>query len=55
MVIKMDMCACSEYRIYLGSGKRFAAKDGKISLINSKADALFHQRVKPSKLRWTQT
>mmetsp|Transcript_33860 Transcript_33860/g.78526 ORF Transcript_33860/g.78526 Transcript_33860/m.78526 type:complete len:158 (-) Transcript_33860:38-511(-) len=55
MVIKTDLCAYTEYRIYPGRGKRFVAKDGKVSFfINSKADALFHHRIKPSKLRWTQ-
>merc|ERR1712066_295722 len=33
----------------------FVAKDGKVSFfINSKADSLFHQRIKAVKLRWTQ-
>merc|ERR1711920_532144 len=36
-------------------GQRFVAKDGKTSFfISSKADALFHQRIKAVKLRWTQ-
>merc|ERR1711920_740865 len=31
------------------------AKDGKVSFfISAKADSLFHQRIKPVKLRWTQ-
>lgn len=30
MVIKTDLCAYSEYRIYPGRGKRFVAKDGTI-------------------------
>lgn len=31
------------------------AKDAKVSFfINAKADSLFHQRIKPVKLRWTQ-
>merc|ERR1719414_725434 len=35
--------------------KRYIAKDGKPSFfISSKADSLFHQRIKPVKLRWTQ-
>merc|ERR1712183_229515 len=43
------------YRIYPGRGQRFVAKDGKVSFfISSKADALFHQRIKAVKLRWTQ-
>merc|ERR1712151_653353 len=44
-----------EYRIYPGHGQRFIAKDGKVSFfINAKVDSLFHQRIKPVKLRWTQ-
>merc|ERR1712238_167651 len=45
----------TEYRIYPGRGQRYVAKDGKVSFfITSKADSLFHQRIKPVKLRWTQ-
>merc|ERR1712217_799087 len=45
----------TEYRIYPGRGQRFVAKDGKGSFfITAKADSLFHQRIKPVKLRWTQ-
>mmetsp|Transcript_17108 Transcript_17108/g.37672 ORF Transcript_17108/g.37672 Transcript_17108/m.37672 type:complete len:167 (-) Transcript_17108:153-653(-) len=55
MVIKTDLCTYTEYRIYPGRGKRFVARDGKPSFfISSKVDALFHQRIKPVKLRWTQ-
>merc|ERR1712060_638239 len=33
----------------------FVAKDGKVSFfITAKVDSLFHQRIKPVKLRWTQ-
>eukprot|EP00932_Pfiesteria_piscicida_P020564 SRR837773.7367.p1 GENE.SRR837773.7367~~SRR837773.7367.p1 ORF type:complete len:163 (-),score=70.76 SRR837773.7367:45-533(-) len=55
MVIKTDLCAYTEYRIYPGRGQRFVARDGKVSFfISSKADSLFHQRIKSVKLRWTQ-
>ena len=55
MVIKTDLCAYTEYRIYPGRGQRFVARDGKVSFfINAKADSLFHQRIKSVKLRWTQ-
>merc|ERR1712110_839258 len=55
MVIKTDLCPYTEYRIYPGRGQRFIAKDGKVSFfITAKADSLFHQRIKPVKLRWTQ-
>jgi large subunit ribosomal protein L24e len=55
MVVKTDICAYTEYKIYPGKGQRFVAKDGKTHLfINKKADSLFHQRIKPVKLTWTQ-
>merc|ERR1712060_410161 len=55
MVIKTDLCTYTEYRIYPGRGKRFIARDGKPSFfITAKVDSLFHQRIKPVKLRWTQ-
>merc|ERR1712129_646301 len=50
-----DLCSYTEYRIYPGHGQKFMAKDGKVSFfINAKAKSLFHQRIKPVKLRWTQ-
>jgi len=55
MVVKTELCAYTEYKIYPGKGQRFVAKDGKTFLfINKKADALFHQKIKPVKLTWTQ-
>ncbi|CAE8742638.1 unnamed protein product [Polarella glacialis] len=55
MVIKTDLCHYTEYRIYPGHGQKSVAKDGKVSFfISAKADSLFHQRIKPVKLRWTQ-
>lgn len=54
-MIKTDLCSYTEYRIYPGHGQKFVAKDAKVSFfINAKADSLFHQRIKPVKLRWTQ-
>merc|ERR1719420_1300617 len=55
MVVKTELCAYTEYKIYPGRGQRFVAKDGKTHFFgSSKASALFHQRIKPVKLRWTQ-
>merc|ERR1712167_297757 len=55
MVIKTDPCAFSEIKIYPGRGTRFAGKDGKVHFfITSKARTLFHQKIKPVKLTWTQ-
>merc|ERR1711957_718551 len=55
MVIKTDPCSFTELRIYPGRGSKFAAKDGKTHMfISSKARSLFHQKIKPVKLTWTQ-
>ena len=55
MVIKTDPCAFSELKIYPGRGSRFAAKDGKVHFfISSKTRSLYHQKIKPVKLTWTQ-
>jgi large subunit ribosomal protein L24e len=55
MVIKTDTCEFSELRIYPGRGSHFAARDGKVHFfISSKTRSLFHQRIKPVKLTWTQ-
>merc|ERR1711879_374764 len=55
MVIKTELCPYTEYRIYPGRGQKFVAKDGKMHFfISTKAASLFHQRIKPVKLRWTQ-
>merc|ERR1719510_2235077 len=55
MVIKTDLCSYSEYRVWPGRGQRYIARDGKTQFfINAKVESLFHQRIKPMKLRWTQ-
>jgi large subunit ribosomal protein L24e len=55
MVIKTDPCVFSEMKIYPGHGIRFAAKDGKVHIfISSKTRSLYHQKIKPVKLTWTQ-
>jgi len=55
MVVKTDPCAFTEMKIFPGRGCRFAAKDGKVHyFITSKARSLFHQKIKPVKLYWTQ-
>ena len=55
MVIKTDPCAFSELKIYPGRGSKFAAKDGRIHFfISSKTRSLYHQKIKPVKLSWTQ-
>jgi large subunit ribosomal protein L24e len=55
MVIKTDPCVFTEYKIYPGRGSKFAARDGKVHFFfSSKARSLFHQKIKPVKLTWTQ-
>ena len=55
MVIKTDPCQFSEMKIYPGRGLKFVAKDGKTHFfISSKTRSLFHQKIKPVKLTWTQ-
>ncbi|CAM9479528.1 unnamed protein product [Choristocarpus tenellus] len=55
MVIKTDVCAFSEYRIYPGHGMRFIRRDGQpITLSSAKCKSLLVQRKKPAKLTWTQ-
>eukprot|EP00919_Chromeraceae_sp_WS-2016_P020926 GHVR01049638.1.p1 GENE.GHVR01049638.1~~GHVR01049638.1.p1 ORF type:complete len:163 (+),score=28.77 GHVR01049638.1:464-952(+) len=55
MVIKTETCVYTECKIYPGKGVRYVAKDGKVSLFGiPKARRLFHQRIKPVLLRWTQ-
>lgn len=55
MVTKTDPCSFSEYRIYPGRGRKFAAKDGKVYyFFSTKIASLFHQRKKAVKLTWTQ-
>merc|ERR1719158_2076493 len=54
MVVKTELCAFSEYRIYPGRGIKLAQRDGKVHLfINHKCISLFRQRIKPVKLTWT--
>ena len=55
MVIKTELCAFSEYRIYPGNGQLFIRRDGRpVTLGSSKAKSLLAQRKKPAKLVWTQ-
>jgi len=56
MVVKTELCAFSEYRIYPGHGIRMIRRDGQpVTLISSKCKSLVQQRKKPAKLTWTQT
>ena len=55
MVVKTELCAFSEFRIYPGHGIRFIRRDGQpVLLATSKAKSMIQQRKKPAKLMWTQ-
>jgi large subunit ribosomal protein L24e len=55
MVINTGTCSFSDMKVWPGRGSRFITKDGKIQLfIGSKVRSLYHQRIKPVKLTWTQ-
>ena len=55
MVTKTEKCSFTEYRIVPGRGTRFIAKDGRTHyFITTKARSLYHQKIKPVKLTWTQ-
>jgi large subunit ribosomal protein L24e len=56
MVVKTDLCAFSEYRIFPGHGIRMIRRDGQlVTLLNAKCKSLVKQRKKSAKLTWTQT
>ena len=55
MVTKTEKCSYTEYKIVPGRGTRFISKDGRMHyFISNKAKSLFHQKIKPVKLTWTQ-
>ena len=55
MVVKTEKCAFSEYHIFPGHGMKYIRRDGQpIILSGSKAKSLYLQRMKSSKLMWTQ-
>jgi len=55
MVVKTEKCAFSEYPIFPGHGMRYIRRDGMpVTVGGSKCKSLMLQRLKPSKLQWTQ-
>merc|ERR1712147_533001 len=55
MDVKTDPRAFSDMKIFPGRGTRFAARDGRVHyFISSKTRSLYHQKIKPVKLYWTQ-
>ena len=54
MVVKTDMCAFSENKVYPGRGHRVITRDGRLfTLVNSKALALFSRKIKGQSVRWS--
>eukprot|EP00946_MAST-07B_sp_MAST-7B-sp1_P004716 g4716.t1 len=54
MVIKTQLCAFSERRIYPGHGTMAVRRDGQVVFLASKkATAMYNQKKKPQKLAWT--
>jgi large subunit ribosomal protein L24e len=45
MVIKTELCAYSQWKIYPGHGQRFVDKDGKSSLFLYKRSRIFALRL----------
>ena len=55
MVIKTQLCAFSESRIYPGHGSMCCRRDGQTFWLSSKkAKSMYNQRKKPQKIAWTQ-
>ena len=55
MVIKTQLCAFSENRIYPGHGSMCCRRDGQNFFLSSKkSKAMYEQRKKPQKIAWTQ-
>lgn len=54
MVVKTELCAFSEFRIFPGHGITMVRKDGQLMRMGShKAMSLLKQKKKPAKLTWT--
>ena len=54
MVIKTELCAFSQWKIYPGHGQRVVDKDGRNSLYLYKRSRVFSiRKIKAQKLRWT--
>jgi large subunit ribosomal protein L24e len=54
MVVKTELCAFSDARIYPGHGMRFIKRDGTTMYFSgSKTKRLYNSGVKSSKLTWT--
>lgn len=55
MVTKTELCSFTEQKIVPGRGRKFIAKDGRAHyFIDNKARQLYHQKIRPVRLTWTQ-
>merc|ERR1711976_640154 len=55
MVVKTELCAFSEYRVYPGHGLKFVKINSTpVQLAGSKEKGLLNNKKKPAKLVWTQ-
>jgi large subunit ribosomal protein L24e len=55
MVITLNTCTFSEYKIYPGRGIKFITRDCKVHFfINKKCVSFFKRKTKAVKLNWTQ-
>ena len=49
MVVKTELCAFSEHRVYPGHGIKFVRRDGQpLTFRTSKAVSMYHQKKKVS-------
>jgi len=55
MVLKTEICRFSGARIYPGHGMLYIRTDSQnFRFLNAKCNRLFHLRLKPANLAWTQ-
>ena len=56
MVVKTEVCAFSEQKIYPGRGIRCITREGKLAiLLSTKCKAFFTRKTKSQVIRWTVT
>merc|ERR1712100_301698 len=54
VVMRVEACSFSGFRIYPGHGFRFIRSDSKtFAFANGKLQAMFHRKVNPRKIYWT--
>merc|ERR1712189_116374 len=54
IIMKLELCNFSGYKIYPGHGKRFIRIDGKLfNFLSKKSDRSFLMKRNPRKISWT--